>query len=130
MIGDTYAEGVIQFAIRQESGIGRDHAAAKPNHQTTVEIGRQRSLIRFTRRVRYPQPVDPPQVSESSPELDQARSKSPVHPGNAGSEEIKSCETVPASYWLRLRFRKKTKIGVLLFRLRYNFIGVHTSDLS
>ncbi len=42
---------VVQLAIRQQSGIGRDHSAAKSQHQTAVEIESQRPASRFTRRV-------------------------------------------------------------------------------
>ena len=31
-------ECVVEFAVRQQSGIGRDHGAAKLQHQTAVEI--------------------------------------------------------------------------------------------
>ena len=45
------AQRVIQLAIRQQPGIGGDHAATKLEHQTPVEIELQRAPVRFTRRV-------------------------------------------------------------------------------
>ena len=49
-------ERVIQFAVSQQPGIGRDRGAAKLQEQTTVEIQPQSALIRFTRRVPHRRP--------------------------------------------------------------------------
>jgi hypothetical protein len=44
---------VIEFAVRQQSRIGRDHGAAKLEHQATVKIEPKNVRFRFTRRVRH-----------------------------------------------------------------------------
>ena len=49
------AERIIQLAIRQQAGVGGDRGAAALQ-QTTVEIGPQSALIRFTRPVPHHRP--------------------------------------------------------------------------
>ena len=44
-------ECVVEFAVCQQSRIGRDHGAAKLEHQAAVEIEPENVIIRFTRRV-------------------------------------------------------------------------------
>ena len=44
-------ERVIEFAVRQQSRIGRDHGAAKLQHQAAVEIESNDVRFRFTRRL-------------------------------------------------------------------------------
>jgi hypothetical protein len=46
-------ECVVEFAVCQQSCIGRDHGAAKLEHQAPVEIEPGNVGIRFTRRVRH-----------------------------------------------------------------------------
>jgi hypothetical protein len=45
------AEGVVEFAIRQQPGVGSDAAAVEFEPQAPVEIDLQKAVIRFTRRV-------------------------------------------------------------------------------
>src|SRR4029077_12137370 len=49
----SQTDRIIQFAIRQQSGIGGDRRTAKLEHQAAVEIEPQRTPVRFTRRVRH-----------------------------------------------------------------------------
>jgi hypothetical protein len=46
-------ECVVEFAVCQQSGTGRDHGAAKLQHQAAVEIELESPIVRFTRRVRH-----------------------------------------------------------------------------
>ena len=46
-------EGVVEFAIGQQSGIGGDPGAMELELQPAVEIEPERALDRFTRRVRH-----------------------------------------------------------------------------
>jgi hypothetical protein len=46
-------ECVIEFAVRQQSRIGRDHGAAKLHHHAAVEIQPNGTRFRFTRWVRH-----------------------------------------------------------------------------
>ena len=39
------SECVVEFAMCQQSGIGRDHGAAKLQHQAAVEIERESPLV-------------------------------------------------------------------------------------
>ena len=48
----SQAEGVIQFAMGKQPGIGGDHGAAKLQLQATVEIEADPSVLCFTRGVR------------------------------------------------------------------------------
>ena len=57
--GCGQSEHVVQFAIRQQSGIGGDYRTAEPEHQAAVEIEPQRLAVRFTRRVPHDRPVQP-----------------------------------------------------------------------
>jgi hypothetical protein len=54
------AENVIQLAIGQQPGVGRDRGAAKLEHQPAVKIEPQRTPVPFTRRVRHSRPVRSP----------------------------------------------------------------------
>ena len=54
--GCGQSEHVVQFAIRQQSGIGGDHRTAELEHQAAVEIEPQRLAVRFTRRVPHAAP--------------------------------------------------------------------------
>ena len=74
---------IIQLAIGQQPGIGGDRGTAKLQQQTTVEIEPQRFAGRFTHRVRHRQP-DWLLGTDPIPQPPQTRSKSPIHPGNAG----------------------------------------------
>jgi len=44
---------MIQFPIREQTGIGRDVAAMEFQFQAAVEIDPKASLFRFTHRVRH-----------------------------------------------------------------------------
>ena len=46
-------ERVIEFTIGEQSGVGGDPGAMKPELQAAVEIKPQRPVLRFTRRVRH-----------------------------------------------------------------------------
>ena len=46
-------ECVVEFAVRQQSRIGRDHGAAKLEHQAAVKIEPDGIRFRFTRWVRH-----------------------------------------------------------------------------
>src|SRR5262249_30116894 len=50
------AECVVEFAIGQQSGIGRHHRAAKLKHQTAIEIQPKSIRFRFTRWFRHRRP--------------------------------------------------------------------------
>ena len=50
-------EGVVEFTIGQQSGIGGDPRAMELELQPVVEIEPQRALDRFTRRVRHDGPT-------------------------------------------------------------------------
>jgi hypothetical protein len=50
------AECIIQFAVRQQSGIGGDHGPTELEHQAMVEIEPKNVRFRFTRRVRHDRP--------------------------------------------------------------------------
>ena len=83
------AHRIIQLAIGQQSAIGGDHAAAKLKHQTAVEIEPQRRALRFTRRVRHGRPVSSyDKILNIISKPGNVRSKSPLNPGNAGSNVL------------------------------------------
>ena len=46
------AERVVEFAINEQSGVGRDDRAAKLEHQPAVEIQSKNLATQFTRLVR------------------------------------------------------------------------------
>jgi hypothetical protein len=54
------SQRVVQLAIGEQPGIGRDRGAAKLEHQAAVEIEPQHTPIRFTRRVRHCCPARSP----------------------------------------------------------------------
>src|SRR5271170_7052471 len=78
------AQRVIQLAIGQQPGIGSDHAAAKLENQTPVEIEPQRTPVRFTRRVRHRRPAWSPTSCCIYRIISADALKMPPHPGNAG----------------------------------------------
>jgi len=50
------AEGIVQLAIREQAGVGRDPGAVEFELEAAVE-GDPQGLFRFTRRVRHPTPA-------------------------------------------------------------------------
>ena len=49
----TQAEGVVEFPVGNQAGIGSHHRSAKLELQSTVEIEPENAIIRVTRRVRH-----------------------------------------------------------------------------
>jgi hypothetical protein len=47
------SEYIVEFAVGQQSSVGRDHGAAKLHHQATVKIQPDETRFRFTRWVRH-----------------------------------------------------------------------------
>ena len=54
------AEGIIEFAIGQQSGVGRDSGTVELQLQAAVEIQPQNSIFRFTHRVSHINTPNPP----------------------------------------------------------------------
>ena len=44
---------IIEFAIREQTGIRRNDRSTKLKHHTTVEVGPENTILSFTRRVRH-----------------------------------------------------------------------------
>jgi hypothetical protein len=87
----SQSERIIKLAIGEQPGIGRDHGAAKLQHQAAVEIEPNNVGFRFTSQLRHRRLArssiqDKPLIAIS--ESRRVLRKSVLHPVNAGLIEL------------------------------------------
>jgi hypothetical protein len=84
-VSPAIGECVVELAVCEQSRIGRDHGAAKLQHQSAVEIELENLIVCFTRWVRH-RYLDAIQDKVLMPisELPSALRKPERHPGDVG----------------------------------------------